>query len=171
MEDPTFFYAIQVDQDELITNIFWANAKMMIAYSCFDDVVCFDTTYKKNKDGQPFAMFLGVNHHKQTIIFGAALSYDETVESFMWLFETFAKEMSGKKPKTIFTDQDLAMAKALVFKWLETYHRLCIWNLYQNVAKNLSGVFVNSKNFLKILVMVYTITKKKMHLFKLANEM
>lgn len=57
------FYALQLDEDELITNIFWADAKMVTAYSYFCDVVCFDTTYRKNKEGRPFAMFLGVNHH------------------------------------------------------------------------------------------------------------
>ncbi|TXG66772.1 hypothetical protein EZV62_008047 [Acer yangbiense] len=86
---------------------------MMMLYSHFGDVVCFDTTYKKNQEGRPFGMFLKVNHHKQTTIFGVALLYDETVETFMWLFETFITAISGKKPKTILMDQDAAMAKAL----------------------------------------------------------
>ena len=122
---------------------------MIVAYSCFGDVVSFDTTYRKNKEGRPFAMFLGVNHHKQTTIFGAALLYDETAETFMWLFDTFAKTMSRKKPKTILTDQDPAMAKALASEWLETYHRLCIWHIYQNAAKHLGGIFERFREFSK----------------------
>ncbi|XP_048334496.1 protein FAR1-RELATED SEQUENCE 5-like [Ziziphus jujuba] len=149
LEDPYFFYAIQVDQDDLISNIFWADAKMMIAYSHFGDVVSFDTTYRKNQSGRPFAMFLGVNHHKQTTIFGAALLYDESAETFIWLFDTFVKAMSGKKPKTILTDQDPAMAKALTSQWPVTCHRLCIWHLYQNAAKHLSGVFAKFREFAK----------------------
>ena len=94
-------------------------------------------------------MFLGVNHHKQATIFGAALLYDETTETFMWLFDTFAKAMSGKRPKTILTDQDAAMAKALAFQWPETSHRLCIWHLYQNASKHLSGVFERFREFAK----------------------
>ncbi|KAF1864561.1 hypothetical protein Lal_00043202 [Lupinus albus] len=31
VEDPNFFYAKQVDKDDLITNIFWSDAKMMNA--------------------------------------------------------------------------------------------------------------------------------------------
>nr|KYP66793.1 Protein FAR1-RELATED SEQUENCE 5 [Cajanus cajan] len=138
LEDSNFFYAIQVDEDDLITNIFWADVKMMIDYSYFGDVVCFDTTYRKNKEGRPFAMFVGVNHHKLTITFGPALLYDETTESFIWLLNTFAKAMSEKKPKTILTDQDAAMAKALALVWPETCHRLCIWHLYQNALKKLT---------------------------------
>ena len=58
-------------------------------------------------------MFVGVNHHKQTIIFGAALLYDEKSETFMWSFDFFQKAMFGKQSQTILTDQDVAMAKAL----------------------------------------------------------
>nr|KYP70189.1 Protein FAR1-RELATED SEQUENCE 4 [Cajanus cajan] len=149
LEDSNFFYAIQVDEDDLITNIFWADVKMMIDYSYFGDVVCFDTTYRKNKEGRPFAMFVGVNHHKLTIIFGAALLYDGTAKSFIWLFNTFAKAMSEKKPKTILTDQDAAMAKALALVWTEICHRLCIWHLYQNALKKLSIVFGKFQDFSK----------------------
>ncbi|CAA0834204.1 Protein FAR1-RELATED SEQUENCE 5 [Striga hermonthica] len=96
VEDPNFFHAIQVDSDDMITNVFWADGQMMVDYMHFGDVVCFDTTYRKNKEGRPFALFVGVNHHKQTIIFGAALLYDETAQTFMWLFDTFAKTMSAR---------------------------------------------------------------------------
>ncbi|WCJ38214.1 FAR1-related sequence 5 [Euphorbia peplus] len=148
-QDPSFTYAIQVDADGLITNIFWADAKMKVDYDYFGDVVCFDTTYRKNKEGRPFAMFVGVNNHKQTLIFGAALLYDETAETFKWLFDTFVNAMSGKKPKSILTDQDLAMTKALATQWPESHHRLCIWHIYQNAAKNLKFVFEKFKDFAK----------------------
>ncbi len=56
---------------------------MMADYAHFGDVVCFDTTYRKNKDGRPFAMFVGVNHHKPIAVFGATLLYAESDDSFM----------------------------------------------------------------------------------------
>ena len=102
--DPNFFYTIQLDSDDLITNIFWTDAKMRADYGHFGDVVCFDTTYRKNNEGRPIALFVGVNHHKQSILFGAALLYDETALSFEWLFETFTRAMHEKKPTTILTD-------------------------------------------------------------------
>ncbi|XP_062101559.1 protein FAR1-RELATED SEQUENCE 9-like isoform X2 [Humulus lupulus] len=120
---------------------------MMESFSHFGDVVCFDTTYRKNHDCRPFAMFVGVNHHKQTTLFGAALLYDETCETFIWLFDTFSEAMLGKKPKTILTDQNTAMANALESQWPETYHRLCIWHIYQNAAKHLSSVFQKFRQF------------------------
>ncbi|PIN12418.1 hypothetical protein CDL12_14969 [Handroanthus impetiginosus] len=149
LDDPNFFYAIQIDEDDLIANILWVDAQMMADYAHFGDVVCFDTTYRKNKEGRPFALFDGVNHHKQTIVFGAALIYDETTSTFIWLFDTFARAMSGKQPQTILTDQDAAMAKALAIKWPKTYHRLCIWHIYQNAAMHLSHVFTHFVSFSK----------------------
>lgn len=146
-EDRNFSYFIQIDIDDLITNIFWADGRMKLDYEAFGDVVCFDTTYRKNIEGRPFALFVGVNHHKQTTIFGAALLYDETSDTFSWLFDTFAKVMSGKKPKTIITDQDAAMAKALSLQWPETHHLLCVWHTYQNAAKHLSHVFDSFSDF------------------------
>lgn len=86
-------------------------------------------------------MFVKVNHHKQSIIFSAELLYDKTAKTFVWLYDTFIKSMSGKKPKTILIDLDLAMPRAITLQWSETSHRLCIWHLYQNAMKNLSGVF------------------------------
>jgi len=43
-EDVNFFYSIQVDEDDLITNIFWTDSKMIADYEVFGDVLCFDTT-------------------------------------------------------------------------------------------------------------------------------
>lgn len=81
-EDHDFYYEIQVDEDELITNIIWVDGMMKEDYGLFGDVVCFDTTYRKNEENMPFALFVGMNHHKQTIIFGATLLFDETIETF-----------------------------------------------------------------------------------------
>jgi zinc finger SWIM domain-containing protein 3 len=77
-EDAKFFYSIQVDEDDLITNIFWADSKMVADYEAFGDVVGFDTTYRKLDDGRPLGLIVGVNNHKKITIFGAALLYNET---------------------------------------------------------------------------------------------
>ncbi|KAF7802463.1 protein FAR1-RELATED SEQUENCE 5-like [Senna tora] len=146
-ENPSFFYDIQLDAEDQITNIFWADAEMVVDYVCFGDVVSFDTTYRTNKNCRSFAPFVGFNHHRQTVIFGAALLYDETAESFEWLFKTFLKAMCGKKPKTIFTDQDAAMAKAISMVLPDSYHRLCTWHLFQNALKNVNHAFKKSDSF------------------------
>ncbi|KAL0011331.1 hypothetical protein SO802_006439 [Lithocarpus litseifolius] len=114
-----------------ITNIFWADARMVIDYANFGDVVTFDTTYGTHKKLRPLRVFTGFNHHRGLTIFGAALLYDEMVESFKWLFESFLVAYASKRPKTIFTDQEPAMAKALSEVMPNTYHGLCTWHIMQ----------------------------------------
>ncbi|KAL5843725.1 hypothetical protein ACOSQ4_009683 [Xanthoceras sorbifolium] len=60
---------------------------MIINYGQFGDVVSFDTTYKINKENRPFAVFVDLNHHQETIVFGATLMYDETTDLFIWLLQ------------------------------------------------------------------------------------
>ena len=98
---------------------------MIIDYSHFDDVITFDTTYSTNRDARPLGVFLGLNHHRETVVFEGALLYDEKIESFVLLFETFLKAMSEKKPITIFIDQDAAMSAAIKVVIPKTYHALC----------------------------------------------
>ena len=66
-ENPSYYFATQLDCEELITNIFWADARMIIDYSYFGDVITFDTTYSTNKDARPLGVFLGLNHHRETM--------------------------------------------------------------------------------------------------------
>ncbi|XP_062166347.1 protein FAR1-RELATED SEQUENCE 5-like [Alnus glutinosa] len=109
--------------------------------------VSFDATYRTNKEYRPLAMFVGFNHHREVVIFGAALLYDETIESFQWLFETFFEVMLGKKPNTIFTDQDPAMAKAISLVMPDTYHQLCTWHLMQNALKHVGHLLRGENGF------------------------
>ncbi|KAK9993848.1 hypothetical protein SO802_023551 [Lithocarpus litseifolius] len=146
-ENPSYYFATQLDCEELITNIFWADARMIIEYSHFGDVITFDTTYSTNRDARPLGVFLGLNHHRETVVFGGALLYDETIESFVWLFETFLEAMSEKKPITIFTDQDAAMSAAIKEVMPKTYHALCSWHMWQNAEKHLGHLLKNDSQF------------------------
>jgi zinc finger SWIM domain-containing protein 3 len=92
---------------------------MLTDYAYFGDVVSFDTTFGTNRESRPFDEFVGFKHFRETVVFGAILLYDETFESFKWLFETFLKAHIGKQPKTIFTDQDTAMGKTVKEVFLE----------------------------------------------------
>jgi zinc finger SWIM domain-containing protein 3 len=77
---------------------------MLLDYHCFGDVISLDTTYCTIGDHRPLAIFSGFNHYREGVIFGAALLYDETTESFKWLFETFLQALNQKVPQTVFTD-------------------------------------------------------------------
>ncbi|KAF7833142.1 protein FAR1-RELATED SEQUENCE 5-like [Senna tora] len=98
-KNPAYFQTYQMDSEEQITNIFWADARMRLDYGYFGDVVSLDTTYCTNNAHRPLALFSGFNHHRGVVLFGAALLYDETTASFKWLFETFLKVHNKKNLK------------------------------------------------------------------------
>jgi zinc finger SWIM domain-containing protein 3 len=131
-ENPSFQFEQQLDCEEHIANIFWADAKMMLDYAYFSDVVTFDTTIGTNKEYRPFGVFLGLNQFRETTIFGAALLFDETFASFKWLFETFLAAHNGRQPRAIYTDQDAAMGKAIDAVFTEAYHGLCTFHIMIN---------------------------------------
>ena len=81
-----------------------------------------------------FGVFVGFNQFRETVVFGVVLRYDETYESFKWLFETFLKAHNGKQPKTINTDQYAAMEKAVKEMFLEAWHGLCTFHIMQNAV-------------------------------------
>jgi hypothetical protein len=158
-ENPTFYYAVQLDSKEQITNIFWADAKMLIDYAHFEDVMTFDTTFGTNQESRSFSVFVGFSQFRETMIFGAALMYDETFESFTWLFEVFLICHSQKHPRTIYTDQDVAMGKAVAHTFYNTWHGLYVFHLSQNALKHLSryqadgmNTFADGSNILAVFM-------------------
>ncbi|XP_051117885.1 protein FAR1-RELATED SEQUENCE 5-like [Andrographis paniculata] len=147
LKDSSFYYAVQLDVDEEMTNFFWADEKMLVDYGDFGDVVCFDTTSKLNKDLRPLVVFFGVNNHKQLLVFGAAFLYDDTAQSFKWLLRTFVKAVSGKFPKTILSDRDAIICEVISSELPQTQHKICTWQTYQNALKYLGHVVVGSDSF------------------------
>ncbi|XP_042946093.1 protein FAR1-RELATED SEQUENCE 5-like [Carya illinoinensis] len=105
-QNDRFVSAMDVDDDERLLNIFWANARSRSAYEYFGDVVTFDTTYLTNRYGMPFAPLIGVNHHGQCILLGAGLLSSEDTYSFVWLFHMWLDCINGRALKAIITDQD-----------------------------------------------------------------
>ncbi|XP_074577479.1 protein FAR-RED IMPAIRED RESPONSE 1-like [Curcuma longa] len=91
-----FFYTIDVDEDCRIRNIFWADARCRASYEYFSDVITFDTTYLTNSYDMPFAPFVGVNHHGESVLLGCGLISSEDSETFIWLFKSWLTCMRGR---------------------------------------------------------------------------
>jgi zinc finger SWIM domain-containing protein 3 len=53
VENPSFQYALQMDIEEEISNIFWVDAKMLTDYAYIGDVISFDTTFGTNRESRP----------------------------------------------------------------------------------------------------------------------
>ncbi|CAL2257410.1 unnamed protein product [Prunus armeniaca] len=104
-KNEAFYFKIERDGDNRFSRCFWANATSRRAYRFYGDVVVFDTTFDTNRYDLTFAPMLGVNNHG------------------------VKKAMPGGEPKTIITDQDAAMSRAISIAFPTTFHRLCIWHI------------------------------------------
>lgn len=65
----------------------------------------------------------------------------------------FYRQCLEKAPGTIFTDQDVAMAKAILQVMPSTYHRLCTWHMMQNALKLVNSVFKGLNGVKSVLSM------------------
>jgi hypothetical protein len=146
-ENPGFFYAIQLDDDNRMANVFWADARSRTAYSHFGDAVTLDTMYRVNQYRVPFAPFTGVNHHGQTVLFGCALLLDDSEASFVWLFKTFLTAMNDHAPVSIITDQDRAIQTAVSQVFPEARHCISKWHVLREGQEKLAHVCHVHPNF------------------------
>ena len=133
--DPEFFFSSEVDNAGTLRSIFWADGRAISSYLTFCDVIIFDTTYRTNHLSLPFAPFTGVNHHRQSILFGCALLADEQRDTFVWLFQKWLKCMHGVEPKLIITDQDAQIGDAIKIVFPTSRHRYCFWHVRKHIAE------------------------------------
>lgn len=146
-ENPSFLYAVDLDQEKRMRNVFWVDAKGRNDYKNFCDVVLFDTNYVKRKYNIPFAPIVGVNHHFQFILLGCALIGDETASSFVWLMRTWLKAMGGEAPTVVITDEDKSLKEAIVEVFPDARHCFCLWHVLRKIPKNLGHTINRFETF------------------------
>ena len=77
--DPGFFFDYQVDEDNRLKNLFWSDSLSRRSYTLFGDTLSFDMTDKTNRHSMVFAPFIGLDHQRQLMCFGAGVLRDEKV--------------------------------------------------------------------------------------------
>ncbi|KAF3681887.1 hypothetical protein FXO37_02650 [Capsicum annuum] len=97
--------------------------RMRAAYRDFSDVICFDTTYLMNQWRMPFAFFIGVDHHNQSILLGCALLTSEDIKIYTFVFRNWLTAMGEIPPTTILTDQCESIKAAIREVMPNTVHR------------------------------------------------
>jgi hypothetical protein len=147
--NPSFFFDYEMDEENKLTHIFWADGTCRKNYALFGEVMSFDSTYKTNQYNLVFVPFTGVNHHKACVTFGAAFVCHEKIWSYKWLFKTFLTAMGGVAPKLIITDEDQSMRAAIKEVLPQTVHRLCMWHILYKVRQNVGQDIFEDENFRK----------------------
>ena len=70
------------DEENRLEHIFWSPTHCFDWYQKYGDAVIFYTTYKENAYDMSFGVFVGVNNHEKTILFGCAPFQIETTSAF-----------------------------------------------------------------------------------------
>ncbi|CAN6348504.1 unnamed protein product, partial [Urochloa humidicola] len=135
--DPDFCFKYKTDGRGHLTGVLWCDFQSQMDYRAFGDVVVFDGTYKMNKYSLPLIPFVGVNHHKSTVLFACGIVSHEDTESYVWLLRSFSDAMSQKQPVSVITNGNLAMQNAISIVWPNSSHRLCGWHIDKNIVRNI----------------------------------
>uniref|UniRef100_A0A5B7BL82 Protein FAR1-RELATED SEQUENCE n=1 Tax=Davidia involucrata TaxID=16924 RepID=A0A5B7BL82_DAVIN len=135
--NPNFFYVMDLNDEGYLRNVFWIDSRSRAACGYFGDVVAFDTTCLSNKYEIPLLAFVGVNHHRQSVLLGCGLLADETPETYVWLLRAWLTCMSGRPPQTIITDQCKALQSAIAEVFPRAHHRLCLSLVMQSILEKL----------------------------------
>ncbi|XP_078177593.1 protein FAR1-RELATED SEQUENCE 5-like isoform X2 [Carex rostrata] len=141
LKNKGFFYAIQADSTNCVTNVVWIDAKARVLYTYFGDALTFDTTYMQNDNMPPLALFSGANQHGEMVVFGYALILDKTESGFGWIFETWLSAMGKRHPISVTTDQGSSLASAVAAVFPQTYHRFCRWRIFSRCKNKLSDLY------------------------------
>ncbi|XP_059306177.1 protein FAR-RED IMPAIRED RESPONSE 1-like [Lycium ferocissimum] len=113
IKDREFFYAVDHDNSGRLRNCVWVHTHSKYAYLEFCDVICFDTTYLVNQWRMPFASFIGVNQHRQSILLGCALITSEDANTYKYVFFTWLRAMNGVAPTAIMMHQCKSIKAAI----------------------------------------------------------
>ncbi|KAL9688904.1 hypothetical protein QQ045_033331 [Rhodiola kirilowii] len=131
-------------------------------FQAFGDVVTFDATYSLNRYKMIFDPFTGIDNHKNSITFAAALLSREDIESYTWLLNCFLKCM-GRAPNIVLTDQDPSLREVVPKVMPDTHHRFCIWHIMRKLSAKVGFGTPRLQEFrskMKVLVYDYHIETK-----------
>ena len=104
----------------------------------------------------PLVLFVGINHHGQSVIFACALLSQEGADEYKWALSKFLECMGDVKPKAIMTDQCLSIEIAVrdIFGD-ETVHRNCSWHILHKLTEHWGNVKGKKDRTTRIKDIVY----------------
>ncbi|XP_075098795.1 protein FAR1-RELATED SEQUENCE 4-like [Nicotiana tabacum] len=123
-----------------LRNVVWVHSHSKVAYEEFHDVICLDTTYLVNRYNMPFASFVGINQHRQSIHLGCALMSSEDLISYKMVLSTWLGALNNVRPLAIMTDQCDCIKAAINALMPNTVYRYCIWHIFAKLPTKLSAV-------------------------------
>ncbi|KAH6775546.1 hypothetical protein C2S52_013107 [Perilla frutescens var. hirtella] len=143
-----FYFEVEVDENDHLKSLFWADPIARRNFCAFGDVVSFDATYNTNKYNMIFAPFTAKDNHRKCITLATALMTGESIESYAWVFGAFKKCMFHE-PDVLITDQDPAIKVAFKRVFQHCRHRLCMWHIMSKITEKVPVILKKDPDFMK----------------------
>lgn len=137
LTNPNFIYLMDLNDEGQLRNVFWIDSRSRAANAYFGDVIFLDTSCLSYKYEVQLVIFVGVNHHGQSILLGSALLGDDTEESYNWLLRTWLTCMSGRPPQTIITDYGKTLKITISEVFPRARHHLSLSDIMQKILETM----------------------------------
>ncbi|KAJ6860856.1 hypothetical protein NC651_037051 [Populus alba x Populus x berolinensis] len=113
--DPAFYHAVQVDEEDRPSSVFWVDTRSRIAYDYFSDVVAFDTTYQANQCMVPSAPFTGMNTAQKSgsvnLLFDGYVNARTTLQDFA---EQYVRALDDRYEKEAKAELETVYTKPII---------------------------------------------------------
>ncbi|CAM8922447.1 unnamed protein product [Rhodiola kirilowii] len=117
---PGYLFEYFLDEEEILTRLFWADVISRRENTIFGDVVSFDATYRMNTYNLVLVIFTDVDNQLRSVTLAASLISKEDIDSYTWLLTCF-KKLSKREPSVIVTDQDASMKAVVATMKVDSY--------------------------------------------------
>ncbi|XP_074299285.1 protein FAR1-RELATED SEQUENCE 5-like [Silene latifolia] len=144
-----FYFAYDVDEDNCLARIFWADTHARMNYYMFGDTITFDPTYGTNKYHMAFTPFTGVDNHKKSVTFAATLVDHENDGPFISVFKKFLDCLGNKEPQCILTDQDPVIKLGVRSVFQKARHRYCMWHIIKKLTDKVESQICKETDFVE----------------------
>jgi len=133
-----FFFRYEVDNKQQLKSLFFATPTMREQFKVYSNLLIMDTTFGTNRFHMPLMFGAVVNGLGRTIISFVALTTQETIEQFSWIFTCF-RNCFESEPLNIITDECKSFESAIKTKFPTSNHFVCGWHKSSNIRKHLNA--------------------------------
>jgi hypothetical protein len=106
-------------------------------FSLYGDCCCIDSTFATNRYKMAFVSVQVFDACGVTRTVCQGLLRREDAASYRWYLRAMRSATQSRAPLSMFSDGDLAIARAIADVLPRTQHCLCAWHLQQNIRKNM----------------------------------
>ena len=133
------YYNYTIDEEGVTDRVIFMSHDMIWNFQRNGQALAMDTTMKTNRFGLPMCLVCGVNEYGNTMILAVALTSHQNAAAFEWILDNIHRavgDQAWKQVKSMMTDGDKAMKKAIETSLAHATPLRCIFHLKLNIQAN-----------------------------------